>query len=76
MRNPLSETHPELAGTWDPERNAPLTPDGVSAGSNRRAWWICPACGHAWRAAVCDRTRADGPTGCPACANRVVIAGC
>ena len=39
--NDLASQYPELAKEWDTERNGSLTPDSVSAYSNRKAWWHC-----------------------------------
>ena len=35
----LAITHPELAKEWDYEKNYPLTPKDVTAGSNKKVWW-------------------------------------
>jgi len=61
---PLSVTHPEYAAQWHPTRNDGLTPDRITYGSNRRAWWRCAA-GHNWQITVTSRTL--GRTGCPYC---------
>ncbi|MFR0768384.1 MAG: zinc-ribbon domain-containing protein [Dysosmobacter sp.] len=39
--NDLASQYPELAKEWDTGRNGSLTPDSVSAYSNRKAWWHC-----------------------------------
>ena len=69
----LATTHPDLAAQWvsGPEGTDPST---VSAGSKTKVRWRC-ASGHEWDAALCDRTRADSPTGCPVCAGRKIVAG-
>ncbi|MGD0524193.1 MAG: zinc-ribbon domain-containing protein [Polyangiaceae bacterium] len=64
--NALATQFPELAREWHAERNAPLTPRQVVAGSKREVWWTC-ASGHDWRAAVYQRTRGGGR--CPTCRN-------
>jgi hypothetical protein len=38
---PLSESHPDLAKEWEHEKNHPLTPDDVTAGSGKKCWWVC-----------------------------------
>ena len=38
---PLSITHPDIAGQWDPDKNGDLTPQQVVSGSNREVWWRC-----------------------------------
>ena len=70
--NDLATTHPALARQWHPEKNSPLTPQAVSAGSTRRVWWQC-AQGHTWQATV--KSRALGGAGCPVCAGRQVEPG-
>ena len=69
--NDLATTHPELISQWHPIKNKDITPADVSAGSNRKVWWICEK-GHEWQAII--KSRADG-TGCPYCANRKLIVG-
>ena len=63
--NDLATIHPEIAKEWDYERNAPLAPNQVLAGSNKRVWWICSHCGHKWKTAVYHR--AIKGTGCTNC---------
>lgn len=60
----ITATHPEIAGSWHPSKNGDARPYMVSAGSNRRVWWICPE-GHEWPAQVA--ARALSGTGCPHC---------
>lgn len=43
---PLSIVNPILAKEWNYDRNAPLTPDEVTSGSNKKVWWICSTCKH------------------------------
>ena len=70
-KQPLLVTHPDLAKEWDYEKNAPVTPNDVTAGSGKKAWWKCKY-GHEWSAAI--PSRASG-TGCPCCSGRQVIPG-
>lgn len=69
--NDLATTHPLLAAQWHPSMNGELSPAQVSAGSGRKVWWICEK-KHEWQAVISARTRG---TGCPVCANRVVLPG-
>jgi putative zinc ribbon protein len=67
IRNPLSTGDRAVAREWHPTLNGPLTPEGISAGSRKRVWWLCanvPA--HKWQASVQVRVRAK--TRCPECA--------
>lgn len=40
--NDLYTVNPELAKEWHPTKNGNLTPKDVTAGSNRKVWWILP----------------------------------
>ncbi|WP_167467963.1 zinc-ribbon domain-containing protein [Arthrobacter oryzae] len=58
---------PALALQWHPTKNRALTPADVTAGSNRRVWWLCPQdAGHVWATTV--RARALDHDGCKWCA--------
>lgn len=60
-----------LLDEWDAERNLPLTPQTVTYGSHKSAWWRCEN-GHEWKAAI--YTRSDGAR-CPYCTGRKVMVG-
>lgn len=70
--NDLASLRPDLAAQWHPEKNGGITPADVCLGSHHKAWWICKK-GHEWQAIV--KSRAIAGTGCPVCANRVLIPG-
>lgn len=63
----LGYLNPELAKEWHPTKNGNLTPFDVFANSNKYAWWLCPVCGHEWKAKVSNRN--INKRGCPHCAN-------
>lgn len=65
----LVTTHPEIAATWDIEKNEKRAED-FSAGSVIKAWWICEH-GHSWRSAIYVRKT----KGCPVCAGRKIEPG-
>lgn len=65
--NDLTTVHPELVKQWHPTLNGDLTPDMVTPGTRKRAWWICPE-GHVWNCAISSRTAGRRPSGCPVCA--------
>ena len=67
--NDLQTVVPEVAMEWHPALNGDLTPDQVTAGSCKSAWWEC-AYGHVWKTRISFRA---GPkqTGCPVCAGKV-----
>jgi hypothetical protein len=67
-KNSLEYKKPEVAKEWDYEKNYPLTPKDVAAGTNRRAWWICSNdSNHRWKAVISSRTTPKQPSGCPVC---------
>ena len=68
--NDLASIEPEIAAEWHPMLNGALTPEMVTADSNRKVWWICPD-GHVWRTAISNRTNAKKRTGCPVCNGNV-----
>ena len=57
----------ELILQWHPEKNAPLTPDGVTCGSHRKIWWSCDL-GHEWQSPPYARVGRNA--GCPYCAGK------
>ena len=66
--NDLATTHPEIAKQavgWDPSR--------VAFGSSKKLAWMCDI-GHEWKSVVVSRT-AGSHSGCPICANKVVLVG-
>jgi hypothetical protein len=68
--NCLGTLNPELAKEWHPTKNGNLTPDYVTAGSNKKVWWKCPkGDDHEWQASINDRNRGRG---CPFCSNKRV----
>ena len=67
--NSLAEHFPKIASEWHPTKNGTLTPYMFPKRSNKKVWWLCPDCGHEWRAVIADRTGAKR-TGCPECAKK------
>lgn len=68
-KNRFSTVYPELSGEWHPIKNGFLTPATVSAGSDRKVWWLCGVCKYEWQATPYDRVRGRG---CSACTGHVV----
>ena len=66
--NSLLATHPTIASQWHPTKNDKQPSDFLQA-SQHKAWWLCPACGHEWRAVIMSRTRKKG-AGCKICFQR------
>lgn len=71
MRNILSIENPALCAEWS-DRNLPLTPEMVTAGSSKKVWWR-GACGHEWQALV--KNRAGKGCGCPVCSGNLIVPG-
>lgn len=69
----LTEFNPKVAGEWHPTKNNDLTPDDVTPGSNKPAWWL-GECGHEWYTR-CIKDRAYTTKGCPYCSGRKVLSG-
>lgn len=67
--NDLATVEPLVAAQWHESLNGALTPEMVTMGCNKRAWWRCQD-GHVWNALIYSRT---GPNkrGCPVCAGNV-----
>lgn len=63
----LGVINPELAKEWHPTKNGTITPFDVFANSNKSYWWLCPICGHEWKATCSNRNFSK--RGCPHCAN-------
>jgi very-short-patch-repair endonuclease/DNA-directed RNA polymerase subunit RPC12/RpoP len=70
--NDLATTNPELADDWDYEKNYPLTPDSVVAGSGKRVWWKCSKCGNEWETTIVKRKNGHR---CAKCTGRKVVTG-
>ena len=66
--NSLARLHPELVKQWDEAANAPLRPEDLLPGSNKRVHWVCSKHKEPchFRTTVQARTRANS-TGCPQC---------
>jgi hypothetical protein len=62
--NDMATTNPDLARSFDLEKNHPLRPEGFLAGTAKAFWWKCEE-GHSWKAV--SNSRFNG-RGCPTCA--------
>lgn len=69
--NDLATVNPDLAQEWHPDKNAPLTPQGVTANSGQKVWWQCKK-GHEWQATIGNRNQGRG---CPYCSGKKVLKG-
>lgn len=71
--NDLATTNPELLSEWDYKKNLAITPQSVSAGSEKQIWWICNN-GHSYKTTLHKRT-GKKKFGCPYCSNHKVLVG-
>ena len=62
--NDLYTSNPKVCKEWDYEKNKDIAPTEITPNSHKKAWWICSACGHNWKADVASRNRGSG---CPNC---------
>ena len=69
--NDLRTVNSDLAKEWDYEKNGNLHPDNFTAGSEKKAWWLCEK-GHSWEAVISSR---NAGRGCPYCNSFFVLAG-
>lgn len=70
--NDLASTHPRVASQWHPTLNADLLPQDVSAGTNKKAWWLGD-CSHEFECSISEKVRSG--KGCPYCAGKKILAG-
>ncbi len=63
INNCLATTHPYLAEQWHPVNNDNLTPYDVTAGSDKKVWWVCQD-GHEWEARLYSRKSGRGCKEC------------
>ena len=71
VTNSLASIAPDIARGWHPELNGELTPERVTAKSDRVVWWMCDVDpSHAWTSTIGNRTRLG--RGCPYCAGQRV----
>ena len=69
--NDIITLNPTLAVQWHPTKNGELTPYDVTAGSNRKVWWL-GMCGHEWQNTISSRNAGHG---CPICDGQYTLAG-
>ncbi len=71
LDNCLATLYPSVAKDWDYEKNGKITPQQVTCGSTKKAWWRCEK-GHSWEATIASRTKGSG---CPICQNHKCLKG-
>ena len=70
MRKKVSESK-TLLKQWNYKRNTGLSPDRLTQGSSKKAWWVCDK-GHEWEATIAHRSDINKPTRCPYCSNQKI----
>ena len=69
---PLSISRPDIAAEWHRSLNGALTPEMVSAGSNKFVWWQCSkSADHVYERSIHTRTDRRRPPPCPFCSGRM-----
>ncbi len=68
----LLKDNKELMEKYYYEKNKNVDLNTLTLGSNKKIWWKCPKCGHAWKAIVKSKNNVKT---CAVCCNRVVIVG-
>jgi hypothetical protein len=67
--------YPFLQREWNISKNSDLSLSLLKLSDPTRYWWTCER-NHEWQASISNRTRGkNGGTGCPVCANRVIVIG-
>ena len=66
--NDLATAAPLVAKQWHETLNGALTPEMVTAGSHKKAWWQC-SYGHVWKTTIYSRAGVQ-QSGCPVCAGK------
>ena len=69
--NDLNTLFPQLALQWDYDKNNDVTPQKVTAGTNRKFWWKCEK-GHSWQTSITTRVAGGN---CPYCGNQKLLQG-
>ena len=60
-----------LVELWDYDKNTAISPDILTVGSGRKAWWVC-SLKHSWAATVNHMHQGNG---CPYCSNKRILKG-
>lgn len=70
--NDFGTKQPEIAKSFDLQKNAPLLPEHIRAGDKSKYWWVCPK-GHSYHASLASRIH--NKSGCPVCLNQKTLSG-
>lgn len=70
--NDLATGYPEIAETWDYQKNSSsISPASITPKSGRKYWWLC-SLGHSYEATAAHRTEGRG---CPYCVGKKLLTG-
>ena len=69
--NDLASVKPDLAKQWHPSLNGELTPQMVTVGANRKAWWVCDE-GHEFQSFI---NGLNAGKGCRVCFGQELLQG-
>ena len=61
----LAESGSKALKEWAYDLNKNITPDKVTPGSHKKAWWRCEICGAEWQQTI--KTKVNGQEHCPNC---------
>ncbi len=70
--NDMATTHPTLSMEFDIEKNFPITPETINAGTRKVLWWKCPE-GHNYDMDGMHRVTQNAK--CPVCSSKRILAG-
>lgn len=65
----LATLYPDIAKEWDYEKNKGVSPTEIKPYSNKKYYWICPACNNSYSAYPGNRVKGSG---CPECAHKEI----
>lgn len=68
----LKNLSPKLSAEWNHSKNGDLSPENISAHSNKKVWWKCQR-GHEWEAVI--NSRYSGNHECPYCTGHRILNG-
>lgn len=70
--NKCVSDYPLLLKEWDYDRNTGINPSKITAGSQKKVWWICEKHHHSWCAVIRNRVKGSE---CPYCSGLYVSVG-
>lgn len=66
--NDFATVYPNLLSEWDYEKNTDVSPEKITARTDKKVWWICSQ-KHSYQQAVLNKVNGCG---CPYCSNKKV----